>query len=314
MSCPICLHHQVSFCIIPCGHCLCKTCIKKLKIVLCAEEKIKKTQRLFLEKLDYNPDNKFINLTISNFEFLKDASPKNSNKITDIGLALSPIFKVIQYEPTLEEFKIIIKFFVPTFNINSDSKVLISILPQEFVEYIHLSMLRRYQMIKNYGSNFLVNILNEKELKQIKNNKIKGWLNQYTFNSYPGEAVLFDEEVAIKPKLDKREHILNRQLEILNSKSCVSVKRMALLTMRQLYKLDLNGSLPVSSDDEVSSIEIDSTSDIDSPSDIHSPIEIHSSREIHSSDESIILETALNEISDEILINLGFEQDGLNID
>ena len=308
MSCPICLHQSVSFCIIPCGHCLCKTCIKKVKDCPMCRGKIKKTQRLFLEKPDYNPDNNFINLTISNFEFLKDASPKNSNKITDIGLALAPLFKVIKYEPTLEELKIIMKFFVPTFNINSDATVLISILPEDFADFFHLSMLRRYQMIKNYGSNFLVNTLNEKELNQITNMKINRWLNNYTFASYPGEAVLFDEEITIKPKLDKREHILNRQLEILNSKSCISVKRMALLTMRQLYKLDLNGSLPFSSDDEVSPIEIDSTSDIVSPSDIDS------SHEIHSSDESIILETALDEISDEILTNLGFEQDGLIFD
>ena len=289
MSCPICFNQNVSFCIIPCGHCLCKICIKKVSDCPMCRGSILKTQRLYLESKEYSPENNFINLNIYNFEFLKESSPKKSNKITDLGLAFAPLFKAIEFNPTFEELKIILKFFVPTINIDSEVTILMNILPQFFIDYFYSTMLKRFQMIKIYGNKFLVNTLNPIELKKINNNKIKNWLNQYNFVNYPGEAVLQNYEIKLKPKLDKREHILNRQLEILNSKSDITIKRMALLTMRQLYKLDLNGSLPVSSEDD----NLDSIS------------------EIHSSDDSIDFESNSIEITNNILSDLSFEQDGL---
>ena len=279
MTCPICLNQVITQCIIPCGHCLCHICINKVNICPICRGEIIKTQRIFVENQYSNTENNFVNLSFTNFEFLKEASPLQSNNQTDIGLALSPLFKAHKYNATCNELKIIMKFFVPSINLTPDVVLIIELFPLEFRDYFKKSMNYRYQMVKHYGNNFFVKMLDKTELNKISNKKINQWLEKYSFLSYPGEATL-PLKVLLKPKLDIKEHILNRQLEILNSNSGITIKRMALLTMRHLYKLDINGDI------DNLSITSSTSQDLDSEDEIHSTI-------------SLILETALNDIFDE---------------
>ena len=244
MSCPIC-GMEATRALRPCGHCLCENCLMRVSDCPMCRSLIESNFRIYIESNNNrNYDDKLINISTSQLEFLENCCPTNCHNYSVIGLVLSPLIKLNSLQSNFgdELPELITKLAIPTLKPTIEIRQLLEgFYPRKFVNEFVKIMRSRMQIYVNYGISALkvcpsdINSMENYINSISENNSLKEFLQKITY-PYPSTGVFKNKSTILQEKeLTDIDKFLQEQLNILQSNTSSEIKKFALKNLMICY-------------------------------------------------------------------------------